>query len=211
MEWIIQLPVLFFSVVIHEFCHGWVAYSHGDDTAEKAGRLTLNPLAHMDAFGTVFLPVLCFFTQSPMFGWAKPVPVNPKRFKEPIRDMMRVALAGPGANLLIAFAAAILFKFVTISGMFTPAYKETIRQALLFAVSINLILAFFNLIPIHPLDGSKVIFGLLPERARRTYGRHVPYGMFIILMLVLTRKLSAFVLWPMRLVLGFWVKIGLLG
>jgi len=211
VEWIIQLPVLFFSVVIHEFCHGWVAYSHGDDTAEKSGRLTLNPLAHMDAFGTVFLPMLCFFTQSPMFGWAKPVPINPKRFKEPIRDMMRVALAGPGANLLIAFLAAIMFKVATISGMFTPAYKETIRQTLLFAVSINLILAFFNLIPIHPLDGSKVVLGLLPEKARRAYGRHVPYGMFMILVLLLTRKISAFVLWPMRLVLGFWVKIGLLG
>lgn len=211
MEWLIQLPVLFFSVVIHEFCHGWVAHRHGDDTAEKAGRLTLNPIPHIDPFGTVFLPLLCFFTGSPMFGWAKPVPVNPQRMGRPVRDMMRVAFAGPGANVLIALTAAVMFKIVTVTGMFSAGFAATIKQALLFAVTINLVLAFFNLIPIHPLDGSKVVAGLLPKGLRRLYSRHVPYGMFIILVLLMTHKLNAIVLWPMRVVLAFWIKIGLLG
>ena len=205
-----QLPVLFFSVVVHEFCHGWVAYAYGDDTAEKAGRLTLNPVSHVDAFGTIFLPLLCFFTQSPMFGWAKPVPVDPRRLKDPVRDMVRVAIAGPGANIFIAVAAAVTSKIVSMTGMFSPAYEETVRQALLFAVTINLVLAFFNLIPIHPLDGSKVLNGVLPRSVRKLYGRHIPYGMFIILFLLFTHRLSSLVLLPMNWALGFLVKIGLL-
>lgn len=211
MEWIIQLPVLFFSVVVHEFCHGWEAGRRGDDTAERAGRLTLNPLAHIDAFGTVFLPFLCFVFQTPMFGWAKPVPVDPRRLKDPARDMVRVALVGPLANLGLAFAAAAGAKLAALAGGPPGGYFETAAGALRFAVVVNLFLAFFNLIPLSPLDGSQVAAGLLPPGLRRAYDRHIPYGTFLILMLLLTKGLSALVSWPVRAALDLLGWIGLLG
>ena len=196
-----QLPVLFFSVVVHEFCHGWVAYAYGDDTAEKAGRLTLNPVSHVDAFGTIFLPLLCFFTQSPMFGWAKPVPVDPRRLKDPVRDMVRVAIAGPGANIFIAVAAAVTSKIVSMTGMFSPAYEETVRQALLFAVTINLVLAFFNLIPVEPLDGFKVVLGLLPVGLAEDWLGTKRYGLYILIFLIVTGVVEKLVFAPVGLVL----------
>ena len=183
VEWIIHLPVLFFSVIVHEFCHGWVAYSRGDDTAEKAGRLTLNPLAHVDPFGTVFLPALCFFMNAPMFGWAKPVPVNTAQLRRPKRDMVHVAMVGPVANIVLALCAAVAYKLITLAPIFTPEFKDTVLGFLRFGVGVNLFLAFFNLIPIHPLDGSKVLSGLLPRKLQRAYERHVPYGMFLIFLL----------------------------
>lgn len=207
----IQLPVLFFSVVVHEFSHGYSALARGDDTAEKSGRLTLNPAAHIDPFGTVFIPLLCFLTSSPMFGWAKPIPVDPTRFKRPLRDMVRVAAMGPLSNIALALCAAILFKLATLTPVFAPEFQKTVLEGLLFAVTLNLFLAFFNLIPIHPLDGSKVLGGLLPKRWRGLYARHVPYGMFIIMLLLFTKQLSAIVVLPMKIVLTIWIKIGLLG
>ena len=113
--------------------------------------------------------------------------------------------------VFVAFCAAILFKVVTVTGMFAPAYEATVLRVLFFAVSINLVLAVFNLIPIHPLDGSKVAFGLLPKGLRALYGRHVPYGMFIILVLLLTKKISMFVFWPINFFLELWMDMGLLG
>ncbi|MFH1724098.1 MAG: site-2 protease family protein [Elusimicrobiota bacterium] len=211
MEWVIQLPVLFFSVVVHEFCHGWAAYRSGDDTALKAGRLTLNPAAHIDAFGTVFLPLLCFFTHAPMFGWAKPVPVNPRRLRNPARDMVRVALMGPLANIVLAFAGALAYKLVSVVSLFSPGFQRTVLDALLAAVVINLFLAFFNLIPIHPLDGSRIVGGLLPRGLGRLYERLAPFGTFLILVLLMTRQLSVLVMWPMNVVLSIWTNIGLLG
>ena len=109
MDWVIQLPVLFFSVVIHECCHGLAAWERGDDTAERAGRLTLNPLSHVDAFGSVFMPMLCLIMNAPVFGWAKPVPVDVSRLKDPRMDAVRVAAVGPLSNFLLAFAAAAHF------------------------------------------------------------------------------------------------------
>jgi len=207
----IQLPILFFSVVVHEFSHGLAAYNRGDETAEKAGRLTLNPLQHIDPFGTVFVPLLCFFTRLPMFGWAKPVPVNPRRLREPVRDMVRVALMGPASNIALALGAAFLFKMVTVLDVFTPAYRATVLEALLFGVTVNLFLAFFNLLPLHPLDGSRVLGGLLPEKYQSLYRRHVPYGMFIILVLLFTQRLVPMVLWPLEKTLSLLVGIGILG
>ena len=211
MEWVLQLPVLFFSVVVHEFCHGVAAYERGDDTAEKAGRLTLNPLPHIDAFGTVFLPLLCLFTNAPVFGWAKPVPVDTTRLADPRRDGMKVAAAGPLANILIAFTAAVLYKLLNSAPIFAPESRDTVLETLLFAVTVNLFLAFFNLLPIHPLDGSRVMSGLLPPRARAFYDRHAPYGMLILMVLLFTRGFNAAVVLPMKLVLAVWVKLGILG
>lgn len=211
MEWIIQLPVLFFSVVVHEFCHGWVAYARGDDTAERAGRLTLNPLPHVDPFGTVFVPLLCFFLKAPMFGWARPVPVNVSKLRDPLSDTVKVAMAGPASNLVLALGAAVLFKMTALVPVLDPAFKTTMLEALLFAVTINLFLAFFNLVPVHPLDGSNVMAGLLPEHWRRVYRRHIPYGVFILLLLTTTRAFSAVILWPSQMVLTAFARIGLIG
>lgn len=214
MEWIIQLPVLLFSVVVHEFSHGWAAWRRGDKTALRAGRLTLNPLAHIDPFGTFFLPLLCFLVHAPMFGWAKPVPVNAARLREPRRDLVKVALAGPASNLVLALGAALLVRGVKLASTSTALPADllaTAREFLLFAVSVNLLLAFFNLVPVHPLDGSKVLGGLLPASWRRTYLRHVPYGALILLALISTKAFGSFVLAPARLVLAAFAKVGLLG
>lgn len=211
VEWMIQLPVLFFSVVVHEVAHGWAAFNRGDDTAERAGRLTLHPGSHIDPFGSVFLPLLCFFVRAPMFGWARPVPVNQKRLKDPRRDMVHIALMGPLSNILLALGAALLFKVASLVPGFTPAFRDTVLQVLFFAVTINLFLAFFNLIPVYPLDGSRVLGGLLPGRFQGVYRRHMPYGMIIILVLLFTRKLAALVLWPAQETISILTSIGILG
>lgn len=211
VEWLIQLPILMFSVVVHEFCHGWVAFSRGDDTAEKAGRLTLNPAAHVDPFGTVFLPMLCVLTGSPMFGWAKPVPCDPSRLKDPRRDAMRVALVGPVSNIVLACAAALIFKIVTVLPGVGSASRVLWLEVLLFAVTLNLFLAVFNLLPVHPLDGSKVLGPLLARPLEKLYNLHIPYGGFIILLLLVTGVLGAIVMPVIRLVLDIWTAIGLLG
>ncbi|MBI5596475.1 MAG: site-2 protease family protein [Elusimicrobia bacterium] len=211
MEWVLQLPVLFFSVVVHEFCHGVAAYERGDDTAERAGRLTLNPLPHIDAFGTIFLPLLCLFSSVPVFAWAKPVPVDPSRMRDPKGDAVKVAAVGPLSNILLALASAVMYKLVHSTAFFAPEVRGSALDLLLFGVTINLFLAFFNLLPIHPLDGSKVLAGLLPARARAAYLRHVPYGMIILMVLLFTHGINAFVVLPLKLVLALWVKLGIIG
>jgi len=211
VEWLIQLPVLLFSVVVHEFCHGWAAHTRGDDTAERAGRLTLNPAAHVDPFGTIFLPMLCVLTGSPMFGWAKPVPFDPKRLKDPRRDTMRVALMGPVANVALAFVAAIAFKIVSVVPGMGVETRSLWLEVALFAATLNLFLAFFNLLPVHPLDGSKVLSGVLARPIARIYNRHIPYGGFIILLMLVTGTLGAIVMPAIRFTLDLWTWIGLLG
>ena len=210
MEWIIQLPILFFSVVVHEIAHGLVAYEKGDDTAEAAGRLTLNPIPHIDPFGTVFLPVFCYLLRLPMFAWAKPVPVNSSRLRRPRRDLIQVALIGPGVNLFLSLVAAVLFKLAAAMSFLSTGFLETVLNALIFAVSINLFLAFFNLIPIHPLDGSQVLSGLLPLSLRRRYNRHAPYGMLIIVLLMMTKLLYPLVIIPSQFALSLYSRAGLL-
>lgn len=210
MEWIVQIPILFFSVVIHEVCHGLVAWARGDDTAEKAGRLTLNPIPHVDPFGTIVLPMLCHMMRAPVFAWAKPVPVNPRRFKKPRQNLIEVALVGPGSNITLALVAAGLFKATSSVAMFTPAFQSTVQDALAFAININLFLAFFNLIPVHPLDGSKVLGGLLPKHLRAQYERHIPYGMAIIVLLMITNALRYLVVLPSAAALDVLNRIGLI-
>ncbi|MBI3505071.1 MAG: site-2 protease family protein [Proteobacteria bacterium] len=210
MEWIVQIPILFFSVVVHEVSHGLLAWARGDDTAEKAGRLTLNPIPHVDPFGTIVLPMLCHLLHAPLFAWAKPVPVNPRRMKQAKRDLMQVALVGPGANVALAVVAAILFKVSASVAIFTPAFQSTVLDALAFAIHINLFLAFFNLIPVHPLDGSKVMSGLLPKRLRLQYDRHIPYGMAILMLLMLTNATRWIVVLPSSLTLDLFNKLGLI-
>lgn len=177
------------AVVLHEVCHGLAANALGDPTAKQAGRLTLNPLKHLDPFWTLLLPALLFISTQGQFaiGMAKPVPVNFARLGRPKRDMIWVALAGPTANLFLAYFINILFRFFQ---PFSGPEAERISEFLLLAVYFNLGLAVFNLIPIPPLDGSKIVAGILPRGLARRYLSIEPWGFIIILILYFTRTLS---------------------
>ena len=157
---IFQLIVLLFSVVIHEVAHGYAALRLGDDTAEKMGRLTLNPLAHLDIWGSVIMPLLLFFSTGGrfVFGYAKPVPYNPLKLKNPLRDSAILALAGPVANLSLAIIFGLSIRIFTVTNFLIPLIP--FFQLIVFT---NLILAIFNLMPIPPLDGSKILFYFWPS------------------------------------------------
>jgi len=178
---IFYLIILLFSVMIHEIAHGAVAYSLGDPTAKYQGRLTLNPIKHIDPIGSVFLPlVLLLLTagRGPIFGWAKPVPINPYNFKDQKWGNFKVAIAGPGSNFLIAIIFGLLIRFTSI-----PLTSPLI---LFFSIIImqNLLLGVFNLIPVPPLDGSWIAFSLLPEKFNNLKNFLSQYGMFILLFII---------------------------
>ncbi|MFZ5759546.1 MAG: site-2 protease family protein [Thermodesulfobacteriota bacterium] len=177
---IILAPPFLFALTIHEYSHGMVAFRLGDPTARDLGRLTLNPLKHLDPLG-----VLAFIIMK--IGWAKPVPVNPRYFRNPLKDMIWVALAGPAANLFTAIASSLLAELLML---FAPLIPQPILFPLLqmlgASIWINLILAVFNLLPIPPLDGSKVLMGLLPARQAASYSRLEPFGFIILLVLFYT-------------------------
>lgn len=183
---IIGLCVLLASVIIHENAHGWAALALGDDTARKAGRLTLNPVRHLDIVGSFILPAMLFFTGGVMFGYAKPVPVSPARLRGKDRwGFATVALAGPVSNLILAFVASVFAKgrgivFVgeTALSLGGPGLVE---KVLIFGFTWNLLLAAFNLLPIPPLDGSRLLRLVLHENGRRTLDRVEPFGFLILL------------------------------
>ncbi|HOX23717.1 MAG TPA: site-2 protease family protein [Elusimicrobiales bacterium] len=207
MEWLIQLPVLFFSIICHEYAHGYVAHKNGDDTAYLMGRLSFNPLPHIDFVGTIVVPFLCKLWGMPMFGWAKPVPVNPLRLHRMREGMTKVSLAGPLSNLLLAVLFAALFKLALLGG--GQGLSQPLSIAMRYGVLINLMLAFFNLIPIAPLDGSKILSGLLPLHLAIKYESHARYGMWILLALMLTGAFKFLLLPPLYLALLLLSKIGL--
>ena len=187
-----QFVILVFSIVFHEVAHGRVALWRGDTTARDAGRLTLNPIPHIDIFGTIIFPLFLILTGSSfLFGWAKPVPVNPFRLRESKKDMAIVGASGPASNLLLAFIASIFFKMLYQS----LGSEHALTQALLFAVIINVVLAVFNLIPIPPLDGSRIVTALLPEELAIQYSRIERYGFLIILGLFIL-GIMQIILWP---------------
>lgn len=197
---LISILIFLPAVTVHEYAHGWMANRLGDPTARDSGRLTLNPLAHIDPVGTILLPTMLILTGSPfVFGWAKPVPVNFAYLRNPKRDMMWVGLAGPGANIGLAVLSAIVVK----TGIVPP----TLIGLFGIIILINLILAVFNLIPIPPLDGSRILMSILPREKAYAYSRIEPYGFIIIIALLwlglLSKVLLPIVYFLLRLMVGF--------
>lgn len=188
----IRIFPLLWAITIHEVSHGWVANRFGDPTARNAGRLTLNPIKHLDPLG-----LLAFFLTR-MIGWAKPVPVDARYFHNPRRDMIWVALAGPGSNFAMAFISAALYRALLplFQSMGPDASASIFYPVLLmvdWSVKINAILGIFNLVPIPPLDGGRVLTGILPERAAEGYSKIEPYGFFIVIILLFTGVLNTFI------------------
>ena len=184
---IIQVPPLLFALTFHELAHGYVAYRLGDPTAKNAGRLTMNPLKHLDPLG-----VLAFIIMK--IGWAKPVPVDPRYFRNPQKDMLLVALAGPAANLVLAIASAILARFLVALNILPMFILQPVAGMLVASVWINIMLAVFNCLPIPPLDGSKVLMGLLPYEAARSYAKLEPFGFLLLLALFYTGIISKIIM-----------------
>ncbi len=189
------LPVVF-AITVHEVAHGWVAKQYGDNTAFAMGRLTLNPIKHVDLIGTLLIPGLLLLTGTGfIFGWAKPVPVDPRHFKNPRRNMAIVALAGPLSNLIMALLWALLARIGVALNM------EMISQPLIYmgvaGISINLVLALLNLLPIPPLDGSRILSGVLPHELAWHYNKLERFGFIIILLLLSTNLLNVILAYPM--------------
>jgi Zn-dependent protease len=176
-----------FAITLHEAAHGWVANRLGDPTARNLGRITANPLKHIDPLGTIVVPLALLFMSGFIIGWAKPVPVNPRYFKQPLLDMAVVALAGPMSNFMMACLWALL---IVIS---PTGYLAAVGHA---GIIINLILMVLNLIPIPPLDGGRVLAGILPRSLAMEYMRIEPFGMMIILLLMFSGLLGK-IIWPL--------------
>lgn len=170
----IYAPPLLFALTMHELAHGYIAYRLGDPTAKEAGRLTMNPFKHLDPLG-----VLAFILMK--IGWAKPVPVDPRYFRNPRKDMLVVALAGPAANILLALASALLLQILPHLSFLPHSVGEPLGLMVEVSVWINVMLAVFNLLPIPPLDGSKILMGMLPPQAACNYAKLEPFGFLLVL------------------------------
>lgn len=192
------LPVLF-AITIHEAAHGYVARALGDNTAWMLGRVTLNPLRHIDPVGTVIMPLVLLFSTAALpggpylLGYAKPVPVAFGKLRHPKRDMIWVALAGPGSNFIQALVWALVFVALQAGGVYEPFFNGMAKAG----IQVNLVLAVFNLFPIPPLDGGRVMVGLLPMRAAITFSRIEPFGFFIVLALVVAGVLNSLWMQPL--------------
>ena len=180
ISFIFSVAVLIFSVIIHEISHGAVASRLGDQTAKNAGRLTLNPLRHIDFVGTIILPIFLILTTGRGIGWAKPVPINPYNFRDQKYGSLKVAIAGPASNLLIALIFGLLMRFTLNFNFLSPAFF----QAIYFIVSVNILLAVFNLMPVPPLDGSHIFFSLLPKSTLGAQIFLARFGFLILIFLI---------------------------
>lgn len=191
---IFALPVLF-AITVHEAAHGYAARHFGDDTAYKMGRITLNPARHIDLVGTILMPLILYFATAGafLFGYAKPVPVQFGRLKNPKRDMIWVALAGPGANLIQAILWSIVLYLLAFAGIEERFFNEMAHAGVL----VNLVMFAFNLFPLPPLDGGRILVGLLPWKQAVAFSRIEPWGFFIVMALVVTGVIGS--LWMLPL------------
>lgn len=207
MDLLLVLPVLLLSVVLHEYAHGWMALRQGDRTALDAGRLTLNPVVHIDPVGSIIVPLMLWLAPGNLlFGWARPVPVDPRNFRNYRRGDILVSVAGIAANLILAALFTLLIIALVHLGRLFPAGEEVfgvLREMAQIGVWLNLILAFFNLIPIPPLDGSHVLYHLLPGRLALAYREVGRYGMLALFaVLLLAPEVIDFLLWPVSVLDG---------
>ena len=203
---LIQLVALYaipaiFAITLHEAAHGYVARHFGDMTAYQAGRISLNPLHHIDPFGTILLPLLTFAMGGILFGWAKPVPVNFAALRHPKKDMLWVAVAGPASNLAMALGWAFLYKM----GLMFPEnyFSDPLLGMSMIGININVVLMVLNLLPLPPLDGGRVAVSLLPRRQAFQLAKIEPYGMFILIFLAVTPVLRFILIPPIELMLKF--------
>jgi Zn-dependent protease len=200
------IPVLF-AITLHEAAHGYVARHFGDMTAEKAGRISLNPLHHIDPVGTILLPLLTFALGGILFGWAKPVPVNFAALRNPKKDMLWVAIAGPASNLAMALGWTFLYK----AGLMFPEsyFADPLLSMAKIGMEINVVLMVLNLLPLPPLDGGRVAVSLLPHRQAFQLAKIEPYGMFILIFLAVTSVLSLILTPPIEFI--FKILLSLFG
>lgn len=187
---IVMAPPLLLAITLHEVAHGWVALRCGDATAKAQGRLSLNPLRHVDPVGTVLVPALLAVFGGFIFGWAKPVPVNYHRLRQPKRDMALVALAGPGANLVMALGWALAALLGYAARTTLPWLGEPLMAMGVAGVDVNVMLGVLNLVPIPPLDGSRVLAGVPPDRYGEAMARMEPYGLIILVLLLVSGVLN---------------------
>jgi Zn-dependent protease len=199
---VIAFIVLLFSLTIHEMAHAWTADRLGDSTARRLGRVSLNPLVHADPIGTILFPLIAMVSGVPLIGWAKPVPVSVRQLRNPRRDYVIVAAAGPASNLVMAVAAALALAAVPVSPVILgePNVSAPIASFLSLAVRLNVLLAIFNMLPIPPLDGGNVLSGLLPRPAAAVFNQIRPYGFLLLYALILTRGFYYLVVRPSNVV-----------
>ena len=208
MRAILIIAVLIFSIVVHEVAHAWQARREGDDTAEQLGRITLNPIPHLDLFGSFIIPLGLYLADIGfLFGWARPVPVNPLKYRSPVWGDIRVSLAGIASNLVLAVIAtlglALLIKITSLSESPLSSFSEILIDMAWYGILINLVLAFFNLIPIPPLDGSHVFFHLLPRPIAVWYAQAGRYGLLVLTGLLYFRSdLFEYLMWPVEFFLN---------
>lgn len=197
---IISAPAILIAIVFHELAHAWVAYKLGDNTAKLSGRLTLNPISHIDLFGTIVMPfMLLILTNGQwVFGYAKPVPVNPYNFRNPKSGMALTAVAGPFSNLLVAVICTVLMKGIVLpfKEVMPDFISEPLGLILKATIMINIVLAAFNLIPIPPLDGGRILIGVLPIKYSQMMEKIEPFGSLIVILMIITGLTSIFV-WPL--------------
>ena len=207
---VIAIPGVLIAITYHEIAHGWMADRLGDPTARMLGRLSLNPLKHIDPFGTVILPLILFMAGGFMFGYAKPVPVTSENLRHRRRDLALIAAAGPLTNVLIAVVAAVLFRALVPFADDSPLGKVVVLPLALllrFLVIVDVVLAIFNLIPVPPLDGGRILMGLLPRRAAARVSSIEPIGVFLVMGLMLLNPLG---IWSRGFGRLFGAAVGLL-